>query len=701
MTNAELKVIISLRDEITKKVGALQGRMRKFSADFKKNWLRNAAMIAATIIVVKKLTHAWLNANKALIDVSSQVEQLQIRLRVLLGSAEEGNKVFQDMSELAAKVPKTYDEIMESATALAAVVRGGSEEVKALMPIIVDLSSATGIAVRDVTSQMIRMYSAGAASADMFRERGVLAMLGFKAGVSYTAEETMKQVVASWQSATSKFRGASEELAESYEGMTSMMSDAWFQFKVAVGEEIFKNIKNDMRAVLKLIGESKEEGGKYGEVIEDLAEFFAEAYENAKDFVSFLIVSAANAVDAWNDVLVTFEVLKTFINSAAIGAQKLLIAAVKIINAGASLPMMPKSIINLDVELLEQTLADMEREMKESMLRTDKIVAAGSTDWSAKVAEGVAKIRAAIESTKRTDAFMAPLEESPEMPALEVPGGEVDELLGEIGSKYADFQAEQSALLAETSQEQFDAFFNLEDLKIEKLIQNTEIAKTLQQEALLEQLNAKKQAVLAEGKLDDNRVKKLQAIEQARDKIVWKTLSKQLGYYSQASQSMMSSIATMFEVAQGESKKYASVIKALRIGETIIHTATAVMRAFADVPYPANIAVATAVAAQGAAQVAVIAAQKLHMGGFIGGLASDEVPIIAQTGEGMLSHKGMAALGGVSNLNALNQGRAATGPSIHIEIHDPVMRSADDIDDLSETIAEKVSDAIAQEAERL
>lgn len=48
-----------------------------------------------------------------------------------------------------------------------------------------------------------------------------------------------------------------------------------------------------------------------------------------------------------------------------------------------------------------------------------------------------------------------------------------------------------------------------------------------------------------------------------------------------------------------------------------------------------------------------------HRGGFItahDGLAPDEVPIIAQTGEGVLSRRGMSALGGSDNLRRLNRG---------------------------------------------
>jgi hypothetical protein len=90
----------------------------------------------------------------------------------------------------------------------------------------------------------------------------------------------------------------------------------------------------------------------------------------------------------------------------------------------------------------------------------------------------------------------------------------------------------------------------------------------------------------------------------------------------------------------------------------------------------------------------------MHKGGMIrahSGLAIDEVPIIAQTGEGILSRSGMANLGGAGVLNRLNGGGGVSNQTIHIEINYPSIRSNDDIDSLTEAISSR----LAREAERL
>jgi hypothetical protein len=90
----------------------------------------------------------------------------------------------------------------------------------------------------------------------------------------------------------------------------------------------------------------------------------------------------------------------------------------------------------------------------------------------------------------------------------------------------------------------------------------------------------------------------------------------------------------------------------------------------------------------------------MHKGGLIrahSGLAVDEVPIIAQTGEGVLSRRGMAALGGAGMLNRLNGGGGVGGHQIHIEINYPTIRSNEDID----TLTEEISNRLAREADRI
>jgi len=148
-------------------------------------------------------------------------------------------------------------------------------------------------------------------------------------------------------------------------------------------------------------------------------------------------------------------------------------------------------------------------------------------------------------------------------------------------------------------------------------------------------------------------------------------------------------------LAAEENKRFAALAKAVRVGQAIINTATAVTRAFADFPWPFSIGVAALMASLGAAQVAIISGQTLHKGGEIkkahdgGVVGSDEVPIIAQTGEGVLSRQGMTTLGGVSELNRLNAGE---GRGFSVNIENASFRNEDDVEDVIAQISTAIEE---------
>jgi hypothetical protein len=98
------------------------------------------------------------------------------------------------------------------------------------------------------------------------------------------------------------------------------------------------------------------------------------------------------------------------------------------------------------------------------------------------------------------------------------------------------------------------------------------------------------------------------------------------------------------------------------VAQITISTAQAVMQALASMPMPFGAIAAGAAAATGAAQLATVMsapAPKFHIGGTIGSasMAPDEVNIRAKSGEGVLSSRGMSAIGGREGLRAANRGQ--------------------------------------------
>ena len=77
------------------------------------------------------------------------------------------------------------------------------------------------------------------------------------------------------------------------------------------------------------------------------------------------------------------------------------------------------------------------------------------------------------------------------------------------------------------------------------------------------------------------------------------------------------------------------------------------------------------------------------------GLAPDDVPIVAQTGEGILSRRGMSALGGSENLKALNRGEETKGSGVTINVNQVIQAwDAQDVWRNRKMLSEAIADDI-------
>jgi len=226
------------------------------------------------------------------IKAADTSEKYKLTLDTLLGSQAEGARMFKEMSKFAQNVPFEYEKIMDSATALGGVMKGGVDEVNQWMPMISDLAAVSRLSIEQTTGQIVRMYSAGAASADLFREKGITAMLGFLPGVKYSAEETRKLLMKAFEDPQSKFAGASALLAKTWSGMLSMLADRWFIFRNKVMESgLFEGIKDRLQMILDLFAVWAEDG--------TLDKWAAKTAENFKVAINMMIRTIGFFMNAW------------------------------------------------------------------------------------------------------------------------------------------------------------------------------------------------------------------------------------------------------------------------------------------------------------------------------------------------------------------------------------------------------------------
>ncbi|MEK9697389.1 MAG: hypothetical protein VW270_16620, partial [Candidatus Poseidoniales archaeon] len=134
------------------------------------------------------------------------------------------------LTKFAAGVPFELQQIANAAPNLLTVV-DSTDELNELLSITGDIAAATGLDFKTTAEQLQRAFSGGIASADIFREKGVKALLGFEEGVRYNAEQTKELIVSSFRDGTTTMKGASAEMADTFTGTMSMLSDKLFQFQ--------------------------------------------------------------------------------------------------------------------------------------------------------------------------------------------------------------------------------------------------------------------------------------------------------------------------------------------------------------------------------------------------------------------------------------------------------------------------------------
>jgi hypothetical protein len=184
--------------------------------------------------IIASLGGAYVFGNfiKSTIQTGAQIEGLKVQLDALLGSAEQGAKAFDKMSTFASKVPFSLDQIQAGSGSLAAAA-GDADQLGELLQVTGNIAAQFNIPFDQAAENVQRAMSAGAASADLFQQKGVNAFMGLQAGVSYSSSETAKVLIENFGTGGSA-DGAMTAFAKTTNGAMSMAQDAMFNLKASM-----------------------------------------------------------------------------------------------------------------------------------------------------------------------------------------------------------------------------------------------------------------------------------------------------------------------------------------------------------------------------------------------------------------------------------------------------------------------------------
>ena len=256
MANQRLLIDIIANDKTKKALTGLQaGLARVRQSVFN---LKNAFIGLGAGIVIK-----------GFVDAGIQIENLEVQLNALFGSAKEGKKALEAVTKFAATTPFELQNIQQGITALATVRKQAEKSgvsFEELLKITGNTATVLGGDFALASLQIQRSFSAGIASAELFRERGVRAMAGFQGGVNVSVDESIKGLQKAFGTG-GEFGNLIDDLSRTLFGTISNLKDAFFIFQVEVSKGFFEALKSNLGDLKKTVEENRKEIAEFGQMI--------------------------------------------------------------------------------------------------------------------------------------------------------------------------------------------------------------------------------------------------------------------------------------------------------------------------------------------------------------------------------------------------------------------------------------------------
>ena len=256
MANQKLLIDIIANDKSKQALNGVQkGLSRLKQSVFN---LRNAFIGLGAGVVIK-----------GFLDAGMQIENLEVQLKALFGSAKEGKKALKSVTDFASGTPFELKNIQQGITALATVRKQAEKSgisFDELLKITGNTATVLGGDFALASLQIQRSFSAGISSAELFRERGVKAMAGFKEGVRVSTDESIKGLSKAFGTG-GEFGNLIGDLSKTLFGTISNLKDAFFIFQVEVSKGFFDALKKNLGDLKKTVEANRKEIAEFGLMI--------------------------------------------------------------------------------------------------------------------------------------------------------------------------------------------------------------------------------------------------------------------------------------------------------------------------------------------------------------------------------------------------------------------------------------------------
>lgn len=550
---------------------------------------------------------------KAFFDASTQVENLEVKFNTLLGGAEQAKARVKELRDFSAKTPFQLGEVA-NASKILQTLGGDLLATGDGLRMVGDASAISGESFENLAVHIGRAYSGLQANRPIGESMARLQELGLVTGETRNKiEELTKQAKGkdAWailQAELNKVKGGMEQLSQTTTGQISTMKDLAKQMMVNLGDTNFLKVAiGRMNTFLQVTNETLEANQNLNELMNK------EKHAQIKQTIAFL-----------QKLSVQEELGANITQSLAIKREK----GYKKVKELAE-----------ELGLSEKQIGKMVQESRLKQIALNKQIT-WLTDAQISKLEEMDYL-----SQKELDDLDKKISKTAQLAGKKKEASQID-VTKQKKVKESDLKLGFDDGFADQRRERAESWQKMLDENLAKKIEANQKEQDEESKRLERLKNQADEETKVRQQAQDNDTKIAERGARDRERIAEQEF---LARYNLAF-ALNSSLATIATNALGRSKKNAKLRKGIAYGEAVINTALGVSKALASAPPPINFLNASAVSAQGLAQISTIATQKFATGGIVKDRSGqsqvgDKQVIRVNPGEGVFTKEQMKAMG--------------------------------------------------------
>ena len=267
MAGDTIKFLIEMRDGASgplKKVGKAADQSGKDAKTATTKYTELSSKLHLLGVAAKAVRGAVLAVVKPMkmlavggVEAGAQMEGFETRLKVLMGSSAAAKDRLDKLFQIGTTTPFQLPGLIEAEVNLRALGVNAEET----LPLVMDFAGAMGVDVARAAVEVGRAMQFGAGAVETIAGRALRAQVELRTGgdaLKMSTEEFREAMVATLTDKDGIFKGGTDELAKTFDGMVSNLQDSWFKFQKEIGDAgAFAVAKEILASVLSILSDSE------------------------------------------------------------------------------------------------------------------------------------------------------------------------------------------------------------------------------------------------------------------------------------------------------------------------------------------------------------------------------------------------------------------------------------------------------------